>query len=458
MTAAPGGAAPPARASRDRLGTALWAATLIWIAGMATVFPIGNEALEAVSIFTYDRIAFLVVAALFAAALARHPAALRHCGRVEAAMAVYLAVVAASWAMHAGHKGADDVKRDVDLLLTGFLMPYLAFLVARHGGGTRWQVRTACWVIVVAVGVFQTAAGLVQGLVDWRFLVAEVNQSYHRSRARGTMPNAVPYSIILALLMTIGLALRAHEARPPLRLLLVVLIVGLVEAVLLGQTRIVWIALPVALVSLAAASPPARRSAALACAGVIAVVALAAGGLDLRWLASADGALLQRHGSVGERVIDAAPIYNRVAVYATDLNMIVHQPLLGFGFGARTFLESRGDYYTSCCGVSPKWAVVCAVPHNEVLNVLVLMGVVGLLAYLGLLRELWRLLSAARTAAADPFAATLAAAAQAGLIALLVSALLHDVMYMPPAVQVIVFFLAGLGAPPARAAASGAQR
>ncbi len=458
MTAVASGAAPPARASRDRLGVALWAATLIWIVGMATVFPIGNAALEAVSIFTWDRIGFLAVAALFAAALARHPAALRDFGRVEAAMAVYLAVVAGSWAMSLGHKDPGDVKRDVDLLLTGFLMPYLAFLVARHGGWTRGQVRTACWVLALAVGTFLIAVGVVQGLVDWTFLVAEANQSAHRNRARGTLPNAVPYSVILALLIPIGLALRAHESRRRLRLLLVALTVGLVEAVLLGGTRIVWIALPAALAYLAAASPPARRSAAFACAGVIAVIALAAGGLDLRWMASANGAVRRPMGSVGERMIEAEPLYNRVAIYATDLNMIVHKPLLGFGFGARTFLESRGDYYTSCCGVSPKWAVVCSVPHNEVLNVLVLMGVLGLMAYLGLLRELWRLLSAARTAAADPFAATLAAAAQAGLITLLVSALLHDVMYMPPAVQVIVFFLAGLGVPPARAVASEAQR
>ena len=122
--------------------------------------------------------------------------------------------------------------------------------------------------------------------------------------------------------------------------------------------------------------------------------------------------------------------------------MIAHRPLVGFGFGAHTFEMSRAPYYASCCGVSPEWAVACVVPHNEVLNVLVLMGAAGLLVCVVLLRELWRQLAAGR-ASADPLQATLAACVLADFIMLIVTGQLHDVMYLYVA-QVVFFFLAGL--------------
>ena len=96
----------------------------------------------------------------------------------------------------------------------------------------------------------------------------------------------------------------------------------------------------------------------------------------------------------------------------------------------------------------------CAVPHNEVLNLLVLMGVVGLVVYLGLLRVVWRLLSFARTSAAGRGALALAAALQAAAVVMLViSAQLHDMMYLS-VVQVIFFFLVGLAARGTQAVAS----
>jgi O-antigen ligase len=95
--------------------------------------------------------------------------------------------------------------------------------------------------------------------------------------------------------------------------------------------------------------------------------------------------------------------------------------------------------------VSPAWAESCAVPHNELLNALVLLGAVGLAVYLGLLRELWRLLSSAR-ATSDARAATLAAAAQSCFVLLAITGMFHDLMYQSP-VLVPFFFLAGLAAP-----------
>lgn len=437
---------------RDHVGTALWAATLVWIVGMATVFPLGNDALEAVSVFTFDRVAFLIVAVLFTVTIARNPDMLRQWGRMEALMSLFLGIIVLSWVMTLTQKTVVDVKRDINLLLTAFVMPYMAFAIARHVSVTRQQVASTCRLIVVVVATYLIVVGLIQALVDWRFLVAEVDQGVHRSRARGPFADAVPYSALLALLVPIALGLRAHESGRLRRAVLLVLCIGLIEALLLGQLRAVWIAVPLALLYFAALCLPARKSAVAVVAGILGAIVLSTAGLDLRLIAGPNGAVLQPSGSVSERIAGTESIYNRVAVWGTALNMIVHRPLFGFGFGARTFQTFRGDYYASCCGVSPEWAIPCAVPHNEVLNVLVLLGAVGLVAYLGLLRELWRLLSA-HAADTAPAHATLAASVQAGLIVLVITALLHDVMYLS-AVQVLFFFFAGLATPasPARSA------
>lgn len=426
----------------DRLGPWLRGATVIWVVGMATVFPVGNDALEALSVLTFDRIAYLVVLALAALWIAREPGVLRRLGSVEAAMAIYGGVVLLSWLTTLSGKTVVDLKRDVDLLLTSVAMPLTAFLIARHGGWSRSGATSSLWLVVVLATAFLLAVGLVQALYDWRFLVAETYQNFHRSRARGSFPNALPYSAVLGLLIPLAVVVGARESRPGRRRAMGIACAGLAEALLLSQIRIAWVAVPATLVWLAWVCAPIRRIAVIVAAGFSLLVILALLGVDLGLIASGDGALRQRFGSVRERVEDAEPTYNRVAVYATALNMIRDRPLLGYGFGGRTFVRERDPYLTSCCGVSPEWAVICQVPHNEMLNQLVLMGLIGLLAFVAMIVVLWRRLTSVRLSGSDG-AVPLAIAAQAGVLVLLVIGQLHDVMFLYAA-QALLFFTAGL--------------
>lgn len=430
----------------DPVRTALWIVTLVWVVGMVTVFPLGNDALEAVSVFTFDRLGFLAAAALSAVTVARHPALLRRWSGVETWMVVYLSVVVVAWIPTLAEKDTVDLKRDVHLLLNSFLMPYAAFLIARHCGWTRHQVRTACLVLVFGAGGYLVTIGLIQGLIDWRFLVAEAHLQAHHSRARGPFANAVPYSTLVALLVPITLAVRAQHTSRLLRWPLALICIGLIEAIVFGQVRIVWLATPAALLFLGKIAPSLRKPALVTAAGIGTALVLGSTGMDLRFVAGRGGAAARSQDGVLERLKSKGPAYNRVAVYATSLNMVAHRPLLGFGFGASTFRMSRDDYYASCCGVSWKWAIECAVPHNEILNVLVLTGSVGLIAYLGLLQALWRLLWSRRTAAVDGFQRALASSVLAAFVLLAITAQLHDIMYLS-ALQVVFFFLAGLAAP-----------
>lgn len=446
-------------AHRERTGldTALWLSALGWVVGTTTLFPLGNDALEAVSVLTFDRIALLLVAGLGAVVAARDRARWRGWGRVERSLALFCAIAALSWSTTLAGKSSVDFKRDVNLLLTGFVMPYAAFVLARHAGWTARQRMTSVRVIVAVIATVLVAIGLVQGLLDWRFLVAEANQDVHRSRVRGPFDNAVPYVFVLTVLVPVALAWYAHAARRRTRVLVALLCLGLVAGLILAQTRIVWVAVPVGLLYFAALSRSVRRPALLLAAALGAAIVASLMGIDHRLIGGPNSAAAAPRGGTATRMRDVEPLYHRVAVWGTALNMAVHRPLVGFGFGARTFVNAREGYYASCCGVSPAWAVPCHVPHNEILNVLVLMGGVGLLAYFAVLWALWRLLARHATRD-DTFPRSVALAVQVALLMLAVCAQFHDVMYLTP-LQILFFFLAGLAAPAtgADAAWSGAR-
>jgi O-antigen ligase len=93
---------------------------------------------------------------------------------------------------------------------------------------------------------------------------------------------------------------------------------------------------------------------------------------------------------VKARLLERSPVYNRVALAATSLNMFLHKPLFGYGFGRYTFREEHVKYLTGAGGVARDYAHYFDVPHNEFLHILVLLGCAGFLPYVGLLVLAWR--------------------------------------------------------------------
>jgi O-antigen ligase len=146
-----------------------------------------------------------------------------------------------------------------------------------------------------------------------------------------------------------------------------------------------------------------------------------------------------------QRLTQPEQVYDRVAVSATASNMVEHRPLFGFGFGILTFNEDKADYYASWAGISPRWAVYPNNPHNDFLNVLVMMGVVGLFPYVALLWTSWQLLrrSRDRWQRSSLFDPELATFVQAVFLVLIIAGQMHSAMHMSYA-QVLFFFLLGI--------------
>lgn len=436
-------AADASRARASRAEVALFAAVIAWVAGMPTLFAFGNRALDPLPLVNLDRLGFALVAALAALHLMRRWDWRGAFGRVEGAMALYGAVVLLSWLSTVSEKDPVTLERDADFLLSSFAMPFAAFLVARHGGWSRaWTLR-GLWLLVGGAGLYLAAVGLVQATHDWDFLVEAAARKVHPRRAKGPFPNAVIYGLVLSIFVTAALFLYARAVRGRGRFAVALVLAVLAEAVVQSRARAAWLGLLAAMLLVAVRCRGLRGPAAL-------VVLVLAGHVSLSFagVGNPTGPPVLHHAeALRDRLTESGSILDRVAVYATDLNMIAHRPLLGFGFGLETFQRHKADYYASCCGVSPKWAEDCAVPHNELLNVLVLTGAVGLVAYLVLVGSLWRVVAeaGARPRAPDAFRFDLAVCVQAAFVLLAVAGQLHDLMYLSY-VLVLFCFLAGLAA------------
>jgi hypothetical protein len=173
--------------------------TMLWIAGLPTFVVFGNRLLTSVPVLKADRLAYLLAAGPFVLKALRRPRSLQPLGRVERAMAIYLAVILVSWAATLPSKDLVAFKQGADFLLTCFLMPFTAFLIARNTEWSRERITTCLWVLVAGVGTYLLLFGAVQYTYDWSFLVPEALKHIHPDRAKGPFENAVPYGVALSM-------------------------------------------------------------------------------------------------------------------------------------------------------------------------------------------------------------------------------------------------------------------
>lgn len=406
--------------------------TMAWLVGMPTLFVFGNEVLASIPILNVDRAVYLVVAGFFLARLIFRPDSLQKPSAAEKAMALYLAIILVSWATTVGEKPFRELREDIVLLLEAFFMPYTAFVLARNVDWTPALVK-ACLFALLFVAAYQVMAGFAQYLFDLYVFHPQRFNLQHDDRLTGSFVNSLPYGILMSIFFFLILFLYLYSKDPLLRIALVGLGVAVLLCIVLSKGRGAWLGLVVGCVYVFLHCPRIRPVL-----GPAAVVALLGGPLVLPFVADLD--------ALSARLTDAAPIFNRVALYATSIEMFKDRPWFGFGFGMETFNNYKGLYYESWAGVPAQYAAVVFVPHNEFLRIMVMMGLPGLLAYLLLLWTLYRPLAVAarRFAESDPFTADLAVFLLAGFLVILVNMMFLDMMGVPP-VLITSMFLYGMG-------------
>lgn len=406
--------------------------TMAWLIGMPTVFVFGNEILASVPILNVDRALYLVVAGFFLARLIFRPSSVQRPSAAEKAMVLYLAIILLSWITTLDDKPFRELKEDIVLLLEAFFMPYTAFVLARNVDWTPALVKT-CLFALLFVAAYQVMAGFAQYLFDLYIFHPQRFTLQHTDRLTGSFVNSLPYGILMSIFFFLILFLYLYSKDQLLKIGLMALAVAVLLCIVLSKGRGAWLGLMVGCAYVFLYCPRIRPVL-----GPATVVACLGGPLLLPFVVDLS--------ELSSRLTDAAPIFNRVALYATSFEMIKDRPWFGFGFGMDTFNNYKSLYYASWAGVPAQYAAVVFVPHNEFLRIMVLMGIPGLLAYLLLLWTLYRPLAVAvkRFADSDTFTADLAVFLIAGFLVVLVNMMFLDMMGVPP-VLITSMFLYGMG-------------
>lgn len=408
------------------------AITVIWITGMPTLFILADNAIATIPILTFGRAFFLIVIGwlllrFFLANDSLHPA-----GPVEKSMAVFLLVIFVSWSLTLSDKIPQVVRNDIVLLIHGFFMPFAAFLIGRNSEWNERKLKAVLWIFAVYVGIYFIVTGFLQHFLNWTFFAPSYSESLHPDRMTGPFDNALEFGLVIAACLCVALFLLVHTKVRTAQIFLFALIGGLAICIVLSKGRGVWLGTTVALAYVAWKST--RTRGYLAFGAVLCVVA------GLAFLP-----ILAENEDLSRRLHTVDTVYDRVGTWATSINMFIHKPLFGFGFGSDTFYMNKPDYYDAWGQLSRQWGSYGALPHNEFLHVAVLVGVAGLIPYACLLVSLWRSSSGfhRRAQGRSGLEADLAITAQACLIILIVNSLFLDVSPFYYG-QIPVYFLLGI--------------
>jgi O-antigen ligase len=205
-------------------------------------------------------------------------------------------------------------------------------------------------------------------LIFPRYILDE-SLGYHADRARGPFLQAVANGVTLNMLGLIALnAFRRKRLRGVPALLF---LVALPLAIVATKTRAVWLSFASSILVLLFFSPSLRLRRACLCFVIAGSIGLAA------VFTFAD-----HNTSLGDRLEERGPVMFRMAVYQAGWEMFLKKPLTGWGAAdMQTELSKRiSDFHQDQFFF-----------HNTYLEILVQYGLVGLLLYLWVIFDLFRL-------------------------------------------------------------------
>jgi O-antigen ligase len=201
-----------------------------------------------------------------------------------------------------------------------------------------------------------------------RYILDE-SLGYHADRARGPFLQAVANGVTLNLLGLVALnSFRRKRLRGVLALLF---LVALPLAIVATKTRAVWLSFALSILALLFFSPSRRLRRACLCfalAGIMGLVAVVT--------------FADRNTSLGERLEERGPVIFRMQIYQAGWEMFLQKPLTGWGAtDMQTELSKRiSDFHQEQFFF-----------HNTFLEIVVQYGLVGLLLYLWIVVDLFKL-------------------------------------------------------------------
>ena len=201
-----------------------------------------------------------------------------------------------------------------------------------------------------------------------RYILDE-SLGYHADRARGPFLQAVANGVALNLLGLLALnSFRRNRLRAVLALLF---LAALPLAIVATKTRAVWLSFALSILGLLFFSSSSRLRRACLCL-------IVAGGVGL----AAAVTLSDRNDSMADRLEERGPVIFRMEIYQAGWEMFLEKPFTGWGAtDMQTELSKRiSDFHQEQFFF-----------HNTYLEIVVQYGVVGLVLYLWIVVDLFKL-------------------------------------------------------------------
>lgn len=323
----------------------------------------------------------------------------------------------------------------VQHMINGYAIPVALYWIARQIPFNERTLKIMLGALVV-FGIYLSLTGIFESLGMWSLVyptyIGDPKVGTHFGRARGPMVQAVSYGFYVACCLLAGWLLCRHLKSRAWQLAVALTVPLMGVAVLLTLTRSVWLGLAAGLFIVLACTLRGRvRSAVL---GTMVVAGLVAGITKYEsfiGFAREDSAEITRH-STGMR---AKFTY-------VSWQMFKDKPLFGFGFGQFTGekLKYLGDRSVDLVLEDiRKYS-----HHSTFLNILVELGLVGLLAFMAV-KFGWTFAMAKllRDGRAPPAAHTLAALSLAVLAMAALQMVVHETSFTPID-NALMYLLAGL--------------
>jgi O-antigen ligase len=379
---------------------------------------------------------FALLALMIVAGVAAFRGTMRfRIGAIEVAMAVYLLwnLVSTVWPhdLPPVEPGTGAVVPVLRFIMTGTLMPFLAYVVARVAFRTERTIRPVLFLITV-LAAYSAAVSIVQftgpTALVWPHYILESRT--WEGRAVGIFNQPVVNGLTMIAGFVTGMFLaRERSLRPAARIAGLVVAMMCVPGIYLTHTRAVWLVFGLAVVLCAVFAAGARAGFVVTLGGAVAFIALT-------WttFTSSDRAA----GGIGS----TSEVDDRLNAIATALWAIEQKPILGWGI-ARFAALNTYHHQVWAPNVDFRRGYAIASHENE-LGIAAELGVVGLALWLAVLIGVtWKLVSLLRRMPVEGLAGR-----RLGLLALtvvgtwVVCGLTVDLRYFDFA-NLLVFLLVG---------------
>ncbi|WJG09748.1 O-antigen ligase family protein [Aliiglaciecola sp. LCG003] len=346
--------------------------------GVPTVFVFPNNIIQVLPVVNTERFLFACIVTLMAMGVIHRRSLNYPLIKLEKIALGFLLIIIISYgyALLSGAYKADPIQ-DTYFIMQ-YIMGFSGFMIARR---IMWNHKQLMFMVdaLLLVGIFMTGQAIVQYFLGSDMFVPTYMEVQHaiEGRVTGSFGNSSEYGAVATSILILGI-FRYSVTEDAMQKGFLLGLLGLIcIAIVLSKTRAPWLAAAISIALIAMKDPKVRQMIVFSglLGGLIAAIILP---------------IFYDFSALQERFSSLAPIYNRLSLWVTGINMGLQNPFLGVGFGADGFQTAHPAYAIDIGGISAFWAIGVGVPHNEFIHILSLSGFIGFCLFVTILSGCFR--------------------------------------------------------------------